>query len=625
MTICRLRAGLILAAGWLTLALPAHAEGEPQPQLASGTLPANLEQLISSPPRAKKVLADAGDAQAAKAFYAARGYAPLWVTDSGFNANAQRAMGEIARADDWGLKAADFVLPAPLNAPATQDALAQSELMLTRAVLKYARYAKGGRIPDPGTMLSGFIDRKPQLIAPDLVLEQISVGPVADAYLRGLHPHHAGFETLRQAYLKERGGQVQFAALKMPPGATIKPGQTDPQVAILRKRLGVGVAVFPADVASPAEVYDPGLVAAVMAFQAKAGLRRPDGMVGAKTRAALNAKGEGHIAALVANMEQWRWMPEQLGETYVNVNIPEFEMRLVQSGRVVHRERVVTGKLETATPVFSADMQTVVFQPKWGVPDSIKINELLPRLQQGRGLRPGLRMTQGAHDVDPWNVDWSRADITRYQIYQPSGDDNALGIVKFLFPNKNSVYLHDTPTKTLFNATSRGFSHGCVRLRNPIRLAELVLGADKGWDSGRVRELAEDGPEDNAIKLDTKIPVHITYFTATADEAGNIVTFPDVYGHEKRITQALEGRADQIAKLNPLPLGSTRPAAVAGDYGDSTPRPRRTAEAQFAPPASLGYAPPPVFKGFFNFTPSKPSRGRGNSTNDIIMRQLGGF
>ena len=359
---------------------------------------------------------------------------------------------------------------------------------------------------------------------------------------------------------------------------------------------------------------------------------RPDGFVGEKTRLALNGEGKSKIPSLLANMEQWRWMPASLGNTHVQVNIPEYEMRLVKDGRVVHSERVVTGKLETATPAFSADMQSIVFQPKWGVPDSIKINELLPRLQDGRGLRSGLKMSLNGREIDPWNVDWSRADITRYHVFQPSGDDNALGVVKFLFPNKHAVYLHDTPSKGLFNASSRAFSHGCVRVRNPVRLAELVLAADKNWTGGVVRDLVEDGPEDNAIMLDSKIPVHITYFTASADEEGQVSYFPDVYGHERRISLAIDGRADQIAKLNPAPLDTSR--ATTSAIGE-TPKQRRrrvaeaSAEAQaaFAPPSALGFAPspsPPPTK-YSNSSGGSHNRFRGNTTNDVIMRSLGGF
>ncbi len=620
MTIWRQRTEAFLVLAWLAMGTPAAALDVPTAMPPSDPVASGIESRLSANAQivSRKSAPDAEDAQAAKAFYVAHAYAPLWVAGQGLSASGQLVASEIQRAGDWGLRAADFALPAPLTATATPEALADADVTLTRAVLKYARHAKGGRIPDPGSALSGFIDRKPQLIAPLSVLEQIAVAPAADAYLRGLNPQQPGFEKLRQAYLQERNEQGNFVTVKLPAGPTILPGQSHPQIAILRKRLGIPVPTLAADVPAPSEYFDPALVEAVKATQAKAGVSRADGRLGPKTRAALNAESPSHIPALLANMEQWRWMPEQLGETYVTVNIPEYEVRLVQGERIVHQERVITGKTETATPIFSADMKTVVFQPKWGVPDSIKVNELLPRLQQGGGLRSGLRLALNGRDIDPKRVDWSRADITRYQIYQPSGDDNALGIVKFLFPNKHAVYLHDTPTKNLFNASGRAYSHGCVRVRNPVRLAEFLLGADKGWDRSRIKELAEDGPEDNAIKLDAIIPVHITYFTAAVDDAGKVVTFPDVYGHERRIRLALDGRFDQIAKLNPLPLGSTRPMEFASGEGEAPVQNRRTAEAaRFAPASGLGFAPREP-------QASSKSRYRGNTTNDIIMRQLGG-
>ena len=406
----------------------------------------------------------------------------------------------------------------------------------------------------------------------------------------------------------------------------LAPGINHPSVALLRKRLNVPLPAETDGVAASELVYDPALVAAVKDFQSKNGLK-PDGFAGEKTRLALNGEGKSKIPSLLANMEQWRWMPASLGDMHVQVNIPEYEMRLVKDGRTVHSERVVTGKLETATPAFSADMQTIVFQPKWGVPDSIKVNELLPRLQDGRGLRSGLKMSLNGREIDPWNVDWSRADITRYHVYQPSGDDNALGVVKFLFPNKHAVYLHDTPSKNLFNASSRAFSHGCVRVRNPVRLAELVLAADKNWTGGVVRDLVEDGPEDNAVKLDTKVPVHLTYFTASVDEEGRVSSFPDVYGHERRIALAIDGRSDQIAKLNPVPVEASRANASASNEAPKPQRRRRIVEASaearpaYDAPSGLGFAPPKYFK------PSGGShqRFRGNTTNDVIMRALGGF
>jgi L,D-transpeptidase YcbB len=569
---------------------------------------------------------EADDLAAVKTFYAQRNYSPLWVSGTTINARGLLAIAEIGRADDWGLKAAGFAVPTISDgAVAGSTNLVEAEILTTRAVLKYARFARGGRIPDPGSELSGFIDRKPQIIAPQSTLEQLAAAPATDETLRGFHPQHAQFERLRKAYLSARASEGTTAALRLPAGPMLAPGNVHPSVALLRKRLNVPLPAATNGVANPEMVYDPALVAAVKDFQANNGLK-PDGFAGEKTRLALNGEGKSKIPSLLANMEQWRWMPASLGDMHVQVNIPEYEMRLVKDGRTVHSERVVTGKLETATPAFSADMQTIVFQPKWGVPDSIKVNELLPRLQDGLGLRSGLKMSLNGREIDPWNVDWSRADITRYHVYQPSGDDNALGVVKFLFPNKHAVYLHDTPSKGLFNASSRAFSHGCVRVRNPVRLAELVLAADKNWTGGTVRDLVEDGPEDNAVKLDTKIPVHITYFTASADDEGRVSYFRDIYGHERRISLAIEGRTDQIVKLNPAPIDTSRASASANSEAPN-PQRRRIVEASaeprsaYAAPSGLGFAPPKY---------SKPSGGshqrfRGNTTNDVIMRALGGF
>ena len=579
----------------------------------------------------KGYVGEADDLNAAKTFYAERNYSPLWVSGTALNARGLLAIAEIGRADDWGLKASDFaVLGVKDGVAAGSMSPVEAEIAIARAALKYARFARGGRIPDPGSELSGFIDRKPQIIAPQNALEQLAAATATDEALRGFHPKHVQFERLRKAYLAARANEGRSTSLLLPAGPMLRPGQSHPNVAFLRKRLNVPAPAATGDIATPELVYDPALVAAVKDFQAKSGGLRPDGFVGEKTRLALNGEGKSKIPSLLANMEQWRWMPASLGNTHVQVNIPEYEMRLVKDGRVVHSERVVTGKLETATPAFSADMQSIVFQPKWGVPDSIKINELLPRLQDGRGLRSGLKMSLNGREIDPWNVDWSRADITRYHVFQPSGDDNALGVVKFLFPNKHAVYLHDTPSKGLFNASSRAFSHGCVRVRNPVRLAELVLAADKNWTGGVVRDLVEDGPEDNAIMLDSKIPVHITYFTASADEEGQVSYFPDVYGHERRISLAIDGRADQIAKLNPAPLDTSR--ATTSAIGE-TPKQRRrrvaeaSAEAQaaFAPPSALGFAPSPPPTKYSNSSGGSHNRFRGNTTNDVIMRSLGGF
>lgn len=573
------------------------------------------------------------DLAEARAFYAARAFAPLWMTADGPSDRARDAVAELRRAGDWGLDPAEFQPTVLDTIDSTLAGLARTELLLTGAVLKYARHARGGRIPSPESELSGFIDRKPQIVPPRVVLERISSATAPAAELRALHPQHRAFELLRQAYLAASTGAVSDEQRGVMPvtGPSLYPGKAHPDIAILRKRLKVEAA---AD--QPIDLYDQTLALAVERFQGANDLKE-DGIVGTKTRKALN----GAIASvsadqLLANMEMWRWMPADLGATRVEVNVPDQTVRFYRDGRTVHTERVIVGKTETATPIFSHTMKTVVFQPKWGVPDSIKINELLPNLLAGNGLKRGLKMSLNGREVDPGNINWTKANITKYQVYQPSGEDNALGAVKFLFPNKHAVYLHDTPNKRLFGAGTRLFSHGCVRVRNPMRLAELILNADKGWDREQVQATSNDGPDDNAIKLDSPVPVHITYFTASVEEDLTVKTSPDVYEHEKRVTLALKGRFDRIVKLDPKPVDIKAVEARARAASA-----RRVADGagvrvngQYPPPASLGYYRVEESSPLW-FTPAapspKPSRGSqsrrfgGNSPNDVIMRSLGGL
>jgi L,D-transpeptidase YcbB len=464
-----------------------------------------LRQLAAAAPN----LGSPEERAALAAFYESRGAQPLWVKGGGLSPHAELAILEITRADEWGLRAADFALPslamaATAGSESTKVDLAGAELKLSLAVLKYARHARGGRMM-PGE-LSNYIDRKPPLLEPKTVLEQIAKAEAPDAYLRGLHPQHPQFEQLRQAYRAVRSGQLPLTAGVLEE----RPPKSDP------RRKGAAKADTPAD------------------------------------------------RKLLYNMEQWRWMPDNLGDTYVWVNIPEFTLRVVQHGKVVLTERVVTGQPYMQTPMFSAEMESIVFHPSWGVPDSIKVKEVLPTLLRGRGdlERQGLRIQYRGRDVDPYDVDWSAVDIRNFHVYQPPGRSNALGVVKFLFPNRHQVYMHDTPTKSLFDATQRTFSHGCIRVRNPVRLAEVLLAEDQGWEPNKIAALIKSGPLNNNVPLTKNIPVHITYFTAWVDDTGKLNTRPDVYGHEARIQLGLEGKAHLIVKRKQDP-GPVRAEAVA--------------------------------------------------------------
>jgi L,D-transpeptidase YcbB len=305
---------------------------------------------------------------------------------------------------------------------------------------------------------------------------------------------------------------------------------------------------------------------------------RDDGVIGASTRSALNggsdkAKLYGtDEQRLIVNMERWRWMPEDMGEFHVWDNIPEFQTRVFKNGRMIHQARIIVGRTETQTTIFSANMRYVVFGPEWGVPDSIKVKELLPKLRTsydgGGGLfgfggpvsdtsildKQNMRVVYNGKVVDASSIDWSTVDIRKYAFIQAAGAGNALGAVKFRFPNKHDIYMHDTPMRDLFNKTVRAFSHGCVRVQDPGRFAEILLDEDKGWPATRVREMLAKGGNVE-VTLTKQIPVHITYFTTVVSEDGTVSSFPDIYGHDRRVAAALSGR--------PMPLEPSHSLDVA--------------------------------------------------------------
>ncbi|MEM1370639.1 MAG: L,D-transpeptidase family protein, partial [Pseudomonadota bacterium] len=493
----------------------------------------------------------------------------------GQSRRAASLMQALEAALDWGLDPADFDVKQ-LSSLHGEDA----EVALALAALKYARHARGSRISAPAKDLSSFLDRGPQLIAASTVVNGLAETTDVADYLQSLHPKHASFQNLRRALLRLRKSELETEkVVKLPvTGPLLRQGRRHPDVALLRQRLNVstpkvvdgaraedvqGVAIDQTAAedqealddkqakpqANDPELFDAQVAKAVKAFQRDNSLSA-DGIVGRQTRAVLNGgKREITEDMLIANMEMWRWMPDDLGARHVMVNIPEYAFRVIDDEQEIHRERVIVGKLNKQTPVFSDVLEYLVFNPKWGVPNSIKVNELLPSLARGGRYfhSQKLRLTYRGRAVDPSNVDWSRADIRQYHVYQPPGPHNVLGVVKFRFPNHHQVYMHDTNSKSLFKRSKRTLSHGCVRVRDPMRLAELLLQADRGWSSSRVGSLV-GGSRENNVTLKTPVPVHMTYQTAMADADGNVTTFPDVYGHEKRIRLALAKQWSKISR-----------------------------------------------------------------------------
>lgn len=510
--------------------------------------------------------------EALAAFYGARTYAPLWIEGNAFSAKAAVMMQEINNAAAWGLDPSDFALlfefksgSAALQPP---EAAAEAELAISLAALKYARYARGGRIMNPTEQLNSNLDRRPQLIAPAEVLQGLASAEDAGGYLAGTNPKHEQFVRLREKYL------AVTAKGKIPAGPDLTPGMKDPQVPLLRQRLGVRVEAV-GNSEGDAEHYDKGLEAAVVAFKESQKLPA-DGTVDAATRAALNKPIKGDAKKIQANMEMWRWMNPDLGDMYMIANVPEFMIRLMKGGEMLHTERIVAGEIGKQTTIFSRPLKNIVFRPMWRVPESIKVKELWPSLLKGGGLmrQYGLEVeTKDGKPLDYRTMDWTKLDIRNYEVVQPPGRKSVLGVVKYSFPSQHTIFMHDTPDKWMFNSGQRTLSHGCLRLRNPVRMAELILAYDKGWDAAKIAELIRSGPLNNEVVMEKRIRMHITYFTQWVDDAGALKSYPDVYGHEKRIVQALAGKWNEIAK------GRDHLAPVEPDMGLAT-KPQQTARRE---------------------------------------------
>lgn len=527
---------------------------------ASG-LPAAFAATIDSKLAFQRDVADS-DAQKAwlaqlKSFYGSRLGAPVWVDSHGFNAFSQSAKVELANAADWGLAASDFPVPSLEEEINSIENLADAEIAFSLAVVKYADQARGGRI-DPSA-LSLWLDHPAvTTFATGAMIEVISHADAGEA-LRKMHPQSPAFEQLRQAYLQMRQ-DINSPAPRDPysilaPGPKLKVGQWHPDVVIVRQRVGANA------VAGFESQFDEDLASTLHAYMSKVGIRMRWGVIDDRVRDVVNRPPpppkDSDLQQILANMERWRWVPSDLGRLHIWNNLPEFITRVVKDGAIIHEERIIIGQPETQTPVFSAPMLQVVFQPEWGVPPSIKINDLLPKLQDGdfevlnrRDMR--IIGTKG-QELNPARFNWDKVDIRDVGIYQRAGDANPLGLVKFLFPNKHHVYMHDTNNRALFKHSDRTFSHGCIRVRDPQKFAELILGEDQGWDKNKVeKNLLDWDKPSNKIDLVRPFPVHNVYFTLIPGEDGKLKKLDDIYGHDKRIIQALSGvPAQRIAANDP--------------------------------------------------------------------------
>src|SRR5512138_398267 len=484
-------------------------------------------------------------------FYSARGGRPLWVLDTAAGPRAARLAQLLAAADLDGLEPADYraaQIDALLAAEAPED-LARLEVLLTLGLVRYAADLGQGRttphVADPALYVFREEVRKEDVLAAAAQADDLA------RFVDGYRPQTERYDRQVVALAEYRALARQGGWRPIPEGETLKPGMTDPRVGLLRQRLRLLGDLKPADDRAEAggdpDFYDDAMVPAVKWMQYRHGLAQ-DAAVGNRTLAALNVPVETRIEQMILNLERRRWMPDDLGQRHIFVNLADQLLKLVDEPRTLLDMPVVIGKPYHRTPIFSHVMTYVEVNPYWNVPPSIAREELLPKIRQDPGYLERNNYvlfsdwSAAATVVDPHTVDWSQVSASNfhYKIRQESGDDNALGRVKFMFPNRFNIYLHDTPAKSLFSRPERTFSHGCIRVQDPPLLAEVALATTPGWDRARIEAAVASG-ERTIVTLAEPLPVHITYLTSWVNKDGSVHFRNDVYDRDASLARALHG------------------------------------------------------------------------------------
>jgi murein L,D-transpeptidase YcbB/YkuD len=463
--------------------------------------------------------------EAVQRFYGAGGYRPAWTTPSAVLPVAMALSSFIddllpsdgLNPDDYHARAIRRLLPGPPRALSPNDRV-ELDLLLTDAFLTAGHDLLQGRVP-PRVVHPGWTLAARPADLPAVLAQALARGRVGEALI-ALRPPTAQYNRLRQALARYRAID-QAGGWPSLPRRTLHAGDTASEVRVLRARLQ---AEAPLPAPEDSARYDSVLVDAVKHFQRASGLSG-DGTVGPATRGALNVPADQRVRQLVASLERERWLPTTLGSRYIAVYIPQFELMAVDSGRLALTSRVVAGKEGWHTPIFSARMTRVIFNPYWNIPPSILQKEVLPR--QARD--PSYFANEGIEAVPD-------GPTVRYR--QVPGPRNPLGRVKLLFPNSFNVYLHDTSSPYLFDRDERAFSHGCVRVEKPMELAAFALAGTPGWPADSVLAIPR-GETERGVALAQPLPVYIFYRTAWVDDTGTVQFRRDVYALDEQLLAAL--------------------------------------------------------------------------------------
>jgi murein L,D-transpeptidase YcbB/YkuD len=494
--------------------------------------------------------------KALSAFYGARGYQRAWQSPE----LRHQLIDAVEQAARDGLNPADYhadILSDLALRPMSdfsEDLRADLDLLFSDAFLMLSSHMLEGKV-NPQTVHAEWTANRRQRKMESVLseaLERADITGTLDS-LRPADPAYRKLMAARQELTRLLGQPWLPLALR----PTIRPEDQDDRLGEVRRRLSeLGELREEAATDNDPLHYDANLESAVTRFQARHGLE-PDGIIGPNTLTALNLMPVERLRQIDATLERWRWLPESLGETYVLVNIAGFELQMVENGEEVLRKRVIVGQPFRQTPVFSDRIRYLVFNPTWTVPRTVMIQDQLPQIVRDPDYLSRLNISVyrgwGAdrQKADPLDVDWSSLNRNNfpYQLVQEPGPQNALGQVKFMFPNQYDVYLHDTPGRGLFTRSERSFSSGCIRVEQPFDLAERLLAAAPDWSREKIDGLVS-GAEPQTVVLPEPVPVHIQYWTSWVDKEGRLQFRNDIYNRDARLIDQLRGNPEGDSRYN---------------------------------------------------------------------------
>lgn len=493
-------------------------------------------------------------------FYENRAFHPAWIENGKPKERAYEMRYEIRQAQFDGLQPEDYHLAAldPLFSKIESDRksgkdpldsdLATLDLLLTDAYILLSSHLYLGKVNPDNLTVAWNIQRS----SPDLRIDQRLEKALQEENIRksleALYPSFSVYKKMRDGlrelygYMDKYKGNdpTEWKALKL--NKSIKPEETHPLIPEIRKRLAFWDLVPKYDTEEELR-YDSILNEGIKKFQRMHGLE-PDGVIGQGTIGAFNQSPNSLINTARANLERLRWLPDSLKEQeIIIVNTANFQLDYILKRDTLLSSRVIVGKTMHSTPQFNAQMSYIVFSPTWTVPESITRKEIIPLVKRNPSYLAKNHMkilANNGAEIPASSIDWSKVSARSfpYTIRQEPGEDNALGLVKFMFPNKHSVYIHDTPARSLFEREDRALSHGCIRIQKPFELAKLLLSFDPSWTDEKIREHMHL-PKEKTVMLDRKIPVVVLYLTYWADSKGDYYFRKDIYSRDAEIYNLL--------------------------------------------------------------------------------------